>query len=318
VSTISAHPVRLSAFADRSRLQSLALRQTAADLEEHLRHLRVRCPEVVVPNLADRVHEVRHDLDRLADFVDAVADALRAADASWLARYAAPVANLRGMQLLWRAATGSGSPVGRVDLGVLVARTVGDGGRVAAQGNPFRAFRRRGTNYLADLEQVRLDALLVALGYRPTPATAVAAAISLRMWAELASWDERRRLALGGLRAADHAQDQGRDLAIAGLQRVTSWLRAQFDGTLGDGDPGPVFIPPPLPLPRPLRLVAVDALDRADTVAGTADAAADRAARAARRAAHATAQAVSTASDAVLDTGARAVDALADQLPWSR
>ena len=97
-----------------------------------------------------------------------------------------------------------------------------------------------------------------------------------------------------------------------------SWLRAQLDGTLGDGDPGPVFVPPPLPLPRPLRLVAVDALDRADAVAGTADAAADRAADTARRAARATAQAISTASDAVLDTGARAVDAVADHLPWSR
>ena len=119
-------------------------------------------------------------------------------------------------------------------------------------------------------------------------------------------------------RAPTTPRTRGATSRSPGSERVTSWLRAQLDGTLGDGDPGPVFIPPPLPLPRPLRLVAVDALDRADTVAGTADAAADRAASAARRAARATAQAVSTASDAVLDTGARAVDALADQLPWSR
>ena len=111
---------------------------------------------------------------------------------------------------------------------------------------------------------------------------------------------------------------RARDLAVDGLRQVTSWLRAQLDGSLGDGDPGPVVIPPPLPLPRPLRLVAVDALDRADAVAGTVDAAADRAASGARRAARAAAQAVSTASDAVLDTGARAVDAVADHLPWSR
>ena len=94
-------------------------------------------------------------------------------------------------------------------------------------------------------------------------------------WAELASWDERRRLALGGLRAADQAQDQGRDLAVAGLRRTTDWLRSQLDGALGDGDPGPVVIPPPLPLPRPFRIVAaIDALDGAEAAAGTADAAA--------------------------------------------
>ena len=73
---------------------------------------------------------VRHDLDRLADFVDAVADALRAADASWLARYAGPVANLRGLQLLWRAADRVGQP--------------GRPGRPRRAGGPYRRRRRAG------------------------------------------------------------------------------------------------------------------------------------------------------------------------------
>ena len=234
---------------------------------------------VAVPNLADRVHEVRHDLDRLADFVDAVADALRAADASWLARYARP-----GGQPPRAPAARGGPPPGRA------ARSAGStsacwwpGPSATAGGSPPRATRSAPSSGAAPTtsptwSRCGSTRCSSRSGYGPLRATAVAAAISFRMWAELATWDERRRLALGGLRAADHAQDQGRDLAVAGLRRVTGWLRAQLDGALGDGDPGPVVVPPPLPLPRPLRLVAVDALDRADAVAGTADAAADRAA----------------------------------------
>jgi hypothetical protein len=146
---------------------------------------------------------------------------------------------------------------------------------------------------------VRLDACLLALGLRPSLPTAVATMASFRMWAELATWDERREAALAGVHGLDRAQDRGRDLAVGVLRGATGWLRSQLDGRLGPGDPGPVVVPPPLPLPRPVRAVAIEALDRVDAAAATADDVVDRGA-------------------SVVRTAARAVDAVADHLPWNR
>jgi len=316
VSTVSAHPFRLLAFAASNRQRSLELRPTAADLEEHLRRLPARCPGFSATHLADDVRAAGHDLDRLADLVEEAAHALLDADTAWFTRYGGLLANLRGIGLIWRAVDGTGPAAGRIGVTVFIGRTIADAKDLVDQGNPFRAFQRRGTDYLADVEQVRLDALLVLLGTRPSPLAAVAAAISFRTWAELATLDERRRIALAGVRGVDRLQDAGRDLAVDGLHRATDWLRTQLDGgPFGGGrDRGPVVVPPLLPLPRPFRTVAHEVLDRVDGTVEHLDDAADGAAGTARRAAKGAARAVSRASDAVLDAGARAVDAL----PWPR
>jgi hypothetical protein len=253
---------------------------------------------VAVPKLDDEVDAVRDDLERLAAFVSEVAEALLAADLPWAAGFGGLAADLRGGVTALRTLSGPGVPAGKAGLAMLAGRLLRDGRAVADQGNPYRAFERRGTDYLADLEQVRLDALLVALGLRPSPPLAVGTLISFRMWAELATWDERRRLALAGLHGLDRVQDRSRDLAVDTLHRATAWLRSELDGRLGRGDAGPVFVPPPLPLPRPLRTAAEGALDRVDAAADEVDHLADRAAGAAR-------------------TVARAVGAAADHLPWN-
>jgi hypothetical protein len=90
-----------------------------------------------------------------------------------------------------------------------------------------------------------------------------------------------------------------RNVAVAGFERVTGWLRSQLEGRARQGDPGPIVVPPPLPLPRPVQRFALGALDRADAAADTADHVVDRAAHTARTVAH-------------------AVGAVADHLPWNR
>src|SRR5262249_36403664 len=106
---------------------------------------------------------------------------------------------------------------------------------------------------------------------------------TFRVWAELTTWDERRRIALAGLHAADRAQDHVRNVAVAGFERFTGWLRRQLDGRARSGDPGPIIVPPPLPLPRPVRRIVDGALDGAETAVEAAD---------------------------------HVVDAIADHLPW--
>jgi hypothetical protein len=299
VPTISAHPVRLFAFTGSTRQRRLRVQGIARDLEDLLRVLPTRCPGVAAPALAAEVDDVGDDMGRVADFVDEVARALLAADSSWLTRYAGLAANLRGLHVAWQVATAAAPMAGGVTTTFLVGKALADARAVLDQGEPFGAFGRRGTDYLADLAQLPLDGLLIAVGLRPSPQSAVAAFVAFRVWAELATWDERRRAALAGAHGADRAQDAVRNVAVTGFERITGWLRSQIDGRARQGDPGPIIVPPPLPLPRPVRRFVDGALDRADTAVETADHAVDEVAGAARDVAH-------------------AVGVVADHLPWNR
>jgi hypothetical protein len=299
VPTISAHPVRLLAFTGSTRRRRLVVQGIARDLDDLLRALPSRCPGVAAPGLVAEVDDVGGDMGRVADFVDEVARAILEADGSWLTLYAGLAANLRGLHVAWRVATAAAPAAGGVTTTFLVGKAVADAHGVVSQGDPLTAFSRRGTDYLADLGQLPLDALLIAVGIRPSPQTAVAAFVAFRVWAELATWDERRRAALAGAHAVDRAQDSVRNAAVAGFERITGWLRSQLDGRAKQGDPGPIVVPPPLPLPRPVRRVVTGALDRADAAVETADHAVDEVADTARSVAH-------------------AVGAVADHLPWNR
>jgi hypothetical protein len=299
VPIISAHPVRLFAFTGSTRRRRLVVQGIARDLDDLLRALPSRCPGVAAPGLVAEVDDVGSDLGRVADFVDEVARAILDADGAWLTRYAGLAANLRGLHLAWRVATAAAPAAGGVTTTFLVGKAAADARGVLEQGDPLAAFSRRGTDYLADLTQLPLDALLISVGVRPSPQSAVAAFVAFRVWAELATWDERRRVALAGAHAVDRAQDAVRNVAVTGFERITGWLRSQLEGRAGQGDPGPIVVPPPLPLPRPVRRVVLGALDRADAAAETADHAVDDVADAARSVAH-------------------AVDAVADHLPWNR
>ncbi|MBV9950352.1 MAG: hypothetical protein JO291_00265 [Acidimicrobiia bacterium] len=297
--TVSAHPVRLFAFTGSTQRRRRTVQGIARDLDDLLRALPSRCPGVAAPGLAAEVDDVGDDLGRVADFVDQVARAVLDADSSWLTRYADLAANLRGLHVAWRVATGAAPAAGGVTATFLAGKALADARGVLDQGDPIGAFGRRGTDYLADLAQLPLDALLIEVGLRPSPQTAVAAFVGFRVWAELATWDERRRAALAGVHAADLAQDAVRNAAVTGFERVTGWLRSQLDGRARQGDPGPIVVPPPLPLPRPVRRIVVGALDRADAAVETADHAVDEVAEAARTVSH-------------------AVGAVADHLPWNR
>jgi len=193
----------------------------------------------------------------------------------------------------------------RLGAALAVTSAVNDLRAVVAQGNPIRAFQRRGADYLADRAQVRLDLSFAAFLAAPSAPTGITVLATGATWANWATWDERRRFAGRVVGAADRTQDRWRDGMVANVHGATEVVRGLA------GVPG---VAPPAPLPPGARRQLETVLDRVDDSAARVDEIADRGVAQVRSTAHVTHATVSRAVEGALDAGADAVDEVGEAI----
>ncbi|MBI2710581.1 MAG: hypothetical protein HYX34_12955 [Actinobacteria bacterium] len=147
-----------------------------------------------------------------------------------------------------------------------------DVARLVDQGNPFRAFERRGPHYLADVEMVALDAALGAFATSPNEGTAIAVVAAVAVQLDLRLADERYRAATWVVRQGHGLFDDVREGAVDGIHRATGAGRRAVRRLLE-----PPVPPIGVPLPSPVADRVDEVLDRVDRGADEVDAAVDAA-----------------------------------------
>jgi len=187
---------------------------------------------------------------------------------------------------------------GRLSRAINLANIVLDANTIQDQGNPFRAYRERGSNYVADHQQLWLDVALVAFLREPSPPTAVAVAVFTTSWAVWKTQDERRRATNRFIATADRTQDRVRNQARERIHRATDQIR----GWAGD-DPYGGPVDPKLPT-SPVEPM----LDAVDDAADTTDRVADAIVSDVRHTVERTQDAVDAAVDGGLEIGEKLVD----------
>lgn len=280
--TASAIPARLLTFAAASGDRSLTLRSAALDLGEALAPLRFFIGPWMGPPPALDVDlgQLAGRWEDLEENVRSVALAFEAADQQGLLPpgLRRPLAwiidNFEDIGLVVKLGqplrtflTGKkpravgGRLIPAVSLGLTAADVVEDFGAVLGQGNPFRAFQERGTNYMADVSEVQFDLALGLFTARPNPITAALALGAGVNWANWKTFDERRRAAARVVGTIDRAQDRGRDYARDAVLGLIGMAR----GTVGGpGRRNPSLLPP---WTEPILDAAADAVEKSDEVA---------------------------------------------------
>jgi len=253
------------------------------------------------------------DLERLAEWV------LGAGQFAW--RQRGPLLTLLGarapVQLLLAGKASPtllvrvlGPPGARLSLAASIASFVLDEKNVIEQGNPFWAFRERGSNYVADQQKAWFDLSLGAFAARPHPYTAGAVVLTGTAWWTWAIWDERRRFVERGVRAADTVQDDARNAAREAVDSAADAARSWLDDQV---DPGGPDRGPDIPTWVPPAKAAVDGVEKSvDAVDDTLDKAADTVRKTGRKAK----KKVDDAVDGVLVAGGKAFDKAADKLSF--
>ncbi len=252
------------------------------------------------------------DLERLAQWL--------LGTGMWTWRHRAPLLNILGARAPVQAALlGQPSPTlavrvlgaagGRLSMAWALAAFVIDAKDVVDQGNPFWAFRERGSNYIADYQQGWFDLSLGAFAARPHPITAAVAAATFTSWVAWATWDERRRVTEAAMQGADVVQDTVRNAVRGAVDDAADAARAWLDDQ--EKDTGGPDQPPFLPTWVTLARKAVDGVEETvDTVDDKLDQAADKLRKTGRKAK----QKVDDAVDDALEAGGKLWDEGAEKV----